>query len=42
MDSPHINGGRKNILNKITEEEILEIGFGTGINLNSILATSGR
>ena len=33
MDSPHINGGRKNILSKITEEEILEIGFGTGINV---------
>ncbi|NWG28126.1 MAG: class I SAM-dependent methyltransferase [Ignavibacteriaceae bacterium] len=33
MDSPKINEGRKSILNKITEEEILEIGFGTGINL---------
>jgi ubiquinone/menaquinone biosynthesis C-methylase UbiE len=33
MDSKEINEGRKNILNKITEEEILEIGFGTGINL---------
>ena len=33
MDSPHINEGRKNILSKITEEEILEIGFGTGINI---------
>ena len=32
MDSPQINEGRKNILSKITEEEILEIGFGTGIN----------
>lgn len=33
MDSPHINEGRKSILGKITEEEVLEIGFGTGINL---------
>ena len=33
MDSPQINEGRKNLLSKITEEEILEIGFGTGINL---------
>jgi len=33
MDSKKINEGRKSILNKITEEEILEIGFGTGINL---------
>jgi len=33
MDSPQINEGRKNILSKITEEEILEIGFGTGINI---------
>ena len=33
MDSPHINEGRKNILSKITEEEVLEIGFGTGINI---------
>jgi ubiquinone/menaquinone biosynthesis C-methylase UbiE len=33
MDSPHINEGRKSLLSKITEEEILEIGFGTGINL---------
>jgi len=33
MDSPQINEGRKNILSKITEEEILEIGFGTGINV---------
>lgn len=33
MDSKKINEGRKNILSKITEEEILEIGFGTGINL---------
>ncbi len=33
MDSPKINEGRKSILGKITEEEILEIGFGTGINL---------
>ncbi len=32
MDSPKINEGRKNILSRITEEEILEIGFGTGIN----------
>lgn len=33
MDSPKINEGRKSILSKITEEEILEIGFGTGINI---------
>jgi ubiquinone/menaquinone biosynthesis C-methylase UbiE len=33
MDSRQINDGRKSILSKITEEEILEIGFGTGINL---------
>ena len=33
MDSKKINEGRKRILNKIAEEEILEIGFGTGINL---------
>jgi ubiquinone/menaquinone biosynthesis C-methylase UbiE len=33
MDSKKINDGRKSILSKITEEEILEIGFGTGINL---------
>ena len=33
MDSAKINEGRKSILNKITEDEILEIGFGTGINL---------
>lgn len=33
MDSKKINDGRKSILNKITETEILEIGFGTGINL---------
>lgn len=33
MDSPKINEGRKSILSKITEAEILEIGFGTGINL---------
>jgi ubiquinone/menaquinone biosynthesis C-methylase UbiE len=33
MDSPQINEGRKSLLSKITEEEILEIGFGTGINL---------
>lgn len=33
MDSKQINKGRKSILSKITEEEILEIGFGTGINL---------
>ena len=33
MDSSKINEGRKSILNKITEEEILEIGFGTGINV---------
>jgi ubiquinone/menaquinone biosynthesis C-methylase UbiE len=34
MDSQKINESRKSILNKITEEEILEIGFGTGININ--------
>lgn len=33
MDSKKINEGRKSILNKITETEILEIGMGTGINL---------
>ncbi len=33
MDSPKINEGRISILGKVTEEEILEIGFGTGINL---------
>ena len=33
MDSKKINEGRKSILSKITEEEILEIGLGTGINL---------
>lgn len=33
MDSKEINKGRKSILSKIKEEEILEIGFGTGINL---------
>jgi len=33
MDSPKINEGRKSILSKITEETIVEIGFGTGINL---------
>lgn len=33
MDSEQINQGRKSILSKITEEKILEIGFGTGINL---------
>jgi len=33
MDSSKINEGRKSILSKITEEEILEIGFGTGINI---------
>lgn len=33
MDSEQINEGRKRILNKIEEEKILEIGFGTGINL---------
>jgi len=34
MDSTKINEGRKSILGRITEEEILEIGFGTGINVN--------
>ena len=33
MDSQKINEGRKSILGKITEAEIVEIGFGTGINL---------
>jgi ubiquinone/menaquinone biosynthesis C-methylase UbiE len=33
MDSMKINDGRKSILSKITEDAILEIGFGTGINL---------
>jgi len=33
MDSPKINEVRKSILSKIVEEEIVEIGFGTGINL---------
>jgi len=33
MDSKKINERRKSILDKITEEEVLEIGFGTGINL---------
>jgi ubiquinone/menaquinone biosynthesis C-methylase UbiE len=33
MDSPKINEGRKSILSKINEEAIVEIGFGTGINL---------
>ncbi|NNJ54473.1 MAG: class I SAM-dependent methyltransferase [Ignavibacteriaceae bacterium] len=33
MDSAKINEGRQSILNKITEDEILEIGFGTGINI---------
>lgn len=33
MDSSKINEGRKSILSKITEKEILEIGFGTGINI---------
>ena len=33
MDSTKINEGRKSILSRITDEEILEIGFGTGINL---------
>jgi len=34
MDSSKINEGRKSILSKIAEAEILEIGFGTGINTN--------
>ncbi|WP_337872419.1 class I SAM-dependent methyltransferase [Ignavibacterium sp.] len=33
MDSEHINEGRKSILNKVKEEKVLEIGFGTAINL---------
>ena len=33
MDSKKINEGRRSILEKITEDEVVEIGFGTGINL---------
>lgn len=33
MDSSKINVGRKSILSKIIENEILEVGFGTGINI---------
>lgn len=33
MDSEQINEGRKRILGKIGEEKLLEIGFGTAINL---------
>jgi ubiquinone/menaquinone biosynthesis C-methylase UbiE len=33
MDSEQINEGRKSILSRIKEEKILEIGFGTAINL---------
>ncbi|MGQ9799361.1 MAG: class I SAM-dependent methyltransferase [Ignavibacterium sp.] len=33
MDSERINEGRKTILSKIKEEKVLEIGFGTAINL---------
>lgn len=33
MDSEQINEGRKNILSRIKEEKVLEIGFGTAINL---------
>ncbi|MGQ9643668.1 MAG: class I SAM-dependent methyltransferase [Ignavibacterium sp.] len=33
MDSEQINEGRKTILSRIKEEKVLEIGFGTAINL---------
>lgn len=33
MDSDQINEGRKSLLSKVTEEKVLEIGFGTAINL---------
>lgn len=33
MDSEQINEGRKSILSRIKEEKVLEIGFGTAINL---------
>jgi ubiquinone/menaquinone biosynthesis C-methylase UbiE len=33
MDSEQINQGRKSILIRIKEEKVLEIGFGTAINL---------
>ena len=33
MDSTKINEGRKSILSRISEEKILELGFGTGINI---------
>jgi len=33
MDSGQINQGRKSILSRIKEEKVLEIGFGTAINL---------
>ncbi|AFH50625.1 SAM-dependent methyltransferase [Ignavibacterium album JCM 16511] len=33
MDSEQINKGRQNLLSKVTEENVVEIGFGTGINL---------
>ncbi len=32
MDKPHIEEGRKNILKNVSGE-VLEIGFGTGLNL---------
>jgi len=32
MDNPHIKKGRKNILKNVSGE-VLEIGFGTGLNL---------
>lgn len=32
MDSKQINEGRKSLLSKVTEEKVLEIGFGTAIN----------
>jgi ubiquinone/menaquinone biosynthesis C-methylase UbiE len=33
MDSPKINEGRKSLLSKISEAEIVEIGIGTGVNI---------
>lgn len=33
MDSEQINEGRKSLLSKVVEEKVIEIGFGTAINL---------
>ena len=33
MDSEQINQGRKSLLSRITESKVVEIGFGTAINL---------